>query len=95
MAEELVEKFGPYNDSIDQLFMRKIIDKDTFSEEIRYRIKWIVDSVFYIMEKYSASLYMMHWHLIDKLQHSYLGLIDPNGGLFEKIRRKKLGNMSS
>ena len=90
LSRELVEKFGPYiNDSIDKLFLNNIVDSKTFIEDAEYRINWISNSVFYAMEKFSASLFMMHWHLIDKLQHRYLGLIDPYGSFYEEDKSVK------
>lgn len=98
LAEELVKNFGPYiNDAVGRLYLLNLIDEETFLEEFEYQINWIVNAAFYCMEKYDASLYIMHWHFLDTLHHSTLGFADPVGGKYdpkkvdEAMHRLKLG----
>ena len=84
ISKELVEKFGPYiNEAAGHLFIKKrLIDEETMVEELEYQIEWIAKAAKYLMDKYEASIYMMHWHFIDTLQHFVLGLADPQGGKY-------------
>jgi len=45
------------------------------------------------MEKYGASIYMMHWHFLDTLQHKVLGLADPEGGMYDPSRSEEAMNL--
>lgn len=98
IAKELVEKFGPYiNEAASRLFFRGLIDEETLLEEFHYQIDWISKAAGYLMEKYKASIYMMHWHFLDVLEHRVLGLADPEGGMYdpskadEAMRLLKMG----
>lgn len=84
ISKELVEKFGTYiNEAAGHLFIKKrLIDEETMTEELEYQIEWIAKAAKYLMDKYEASIYMMHWHFIDTLQHFVLGLADPQGGKY-------------
>lgn len=87
VAEELIERFGPYvNEEVAKVFFNGLVDEKTFVEEMEYQIKWIASAAKYLMNKYDASLYMMHWHLIDTLLHRVLGLADPVGGLYDPAK---------
>jgi len=88
--EELIEKFGPYiNEAVAEAFLTGLVDEQTFVEEIEYQINWIANSAKYLMDKYDARLYMMHWHFIDSLEHVVLGLADPAGGKYDPDRGEK------
>ena len=83
VGEELVEKFGPYvNEGIASLFFAGLVDEKTFVEEYEYEIKWISRAARYLVDKYDASIFIMHWHLIDAAQHHTLGSVDPQGGKY-------------
>ncbi|MCK4418001.1 MAG: alkaline phosphatase family protein [Candidatus Latescibacteria bacterium] len=87
VAEELIEKFGPYvNEEVARRFFTGLVDEKTFVEEMEYQIKWLSSAAKYLMKKYVASLYMMHWHLLDRLSHCIMGLIDPVGGRFDPAK---------
>ncbi|RLE94814.1 MAG: hypothetical protein DRN04_01850 [Thermoprotei archaeon] len=90
LAEELVEKFGPYiNEVATHVFFSGLIDEKTWVEEIEYQINWIVNASKYLIEKYNASLYFLHWHLLDTLQHQVLGLADPYGGKYDPAKAEE------
>lgn len=81
---ELTEKFGPYiNESVSTAFFAGFVDEKTLVEEFEYQIRLISNAARYLMDKYNASLYMMHWHFIDALQHTVLGMADPVGGMYD------------
>lgn len=81
IGNQLVKKFGPFiYCGVEPLWLNNEIDDRTFIEETRYMQNWVSRAVKYLMEKYNCSLFMMHWHFPDSLQHKYLGLIDPQGG---------------
>jgi len=84
IGEELVDNFGPYvNEAVARLFFVGLVDEATMIEELRYQINWIAKAAKYLMEKSNASLFIMHWHLLDLLQHRVLGLVDPRGGMYD------------
>ena len=89
-AEELVKKFGPYiNEAVAGPFFNGLIDEQTLVEEFEYQINWIAKAAKYLMDKYAASLYMMHWHFLDALEHTILGLVDPAGGRYDYARAER------
>ena len=84
LAKELVEKFGPYiNEAVSRAFFAGLVDEKTLVEEFEYQINWISNVAKYLMDKYGASLFMMHWHFPDALQHRVLGMADPAGGMYD------------
>ncbi|RLF14227.1 MAG: hypothetical protein DRJ66_06440 [Thermoprotei archaeon] len=90
VGKELVEKIGPYiNEGVTLLFFAGLVDEQTFIEEHRYRIKWISRAAKYLMDKYNASIFIMHWHPIDAAQHRTLGQVDPEGGEYDPTKREK------
>jgi len=90
VSEKLVNKFGPYvNEAVARLFFMGLVDEATMIEELRYQINWIAQAVRYLMEENNASLFMMHWHLLDLLQHRVLGSVDPKGGMYDPSEAKE------
>ena len=84
VADELIEKFGPYiNEAVSRAFFAGLVDEKTLVEEFEYQMKWISNAAKYLMDKYDASLYMMHWHFPDTLEHRILGMADPAGGMYD------------
>ncbi len=84
VSGELVKMFGPYiNEAAGRLFLRGPLDEETFKEEFEYHIKWIAGAAQYLMDKYDASIFVMHWHFLDTLHHGVLGQADPEGSMFD------------
>ena len=87
VGEELTDRFGPYiNEAVERFIY--VLDKQTIIEEFTYQIKWIANAARYLMEK-GASLYMMHWHLLDTIQHVFLSSIDPTAGGYDPEMAEK------
>ena len=75
---------GPYiNDDVGKLYLAGLIDRDTFMDEARYKINWIVKSFTFMQKEYGVSMFFLHWHYIDSLQHSFLGKADKTGSDFK------------
>ncbi|MCD6509626.1 MAG: alkaline phosphatase family protein [Thermoprotei archaeon] len=90
LSKELVDKFGPYvNEAITKFFLVGLVDEKTWVEEMEYQITWISRAAKYLMDKYDASIFIMHWHLLDTLQHFVLALADPEGGIEDEAMRKE------
>jgi predicted AlkP superfamily phosphohydrolase/phosphomutase len=90
VAEELVEKFGPYiNEAIARAFLDGLVDEQTFVEEFMYQINWIANAAKFLMDKYESSIYMMQWHFPDTLEHRVLGLVDPVGGMYDPDKAER------
>jgi len=83
---ELTKRFGPYINEAVKRFI-SVLDKQTVIEEFTYQIKWIANAAGYLMK--DASLYMMHWHLLDSTQHAYLSSIDPSAGGYDPEKAEK------
>lgn len=89
IGRDLINNFGPYiNEGIEKFLTTSILDRETITEELVYQIKWISNVAAYLMAK-NASLYMMHWHLIDAMQHMYLGHIEPTDGIYDPKRAEE------
>jgi len=83
IGKELTEKFGPYiNEAVIGAFFNGLVDEKTLVEELEYQMRWVSKTAKYLMDKYGASLYMMHWHFLDALEHKVLGSVDPAGGMY-------------
>jgi predicted AlkP superfamily phosphohydrolase/phosphomutase len=81
---KLMENIGPYiNDDVGKLYLAGTIDRDTFLEEARYKINWIVKSFELMQKEFGVSMFFLHWHYLDSLQHSYLGRADCTGNDFK------------
>ena len=81
---ELSSSIGPYiNDDIGKLYVAGLVDRETFLDEARYKIRWIARCFEFMGDRYGASLFFLHWHYVDTLQHSYLGFADSTGGDYE------------
>ena len=79
LSKELVDKFGPYiNEAATKLFFKGLIDEKTWIEEMEYQTTWCANASKYLMDKYDAKIFIMHWHLLDTVQHNTLGLADPS-----------------
>ncbi len=90
LAKELVDKFGPYiNEGISRLFFAGLVDEKTLVEEFEYQIRWIANVAKYLMDKYDASIFIMHWHFLDTLQHSVLGHVDPQGSMYDPSKEEE------
>ncbi len=81
IGHELCANIGPYtNDDVGKLYVAGLIDRETFLEEARYKIDWIAKCFEFMCKHYGVSLFFLHWHYVDTLQHSFLGFADSTGG---------------
>lgn len=87
VGKELTERFGPYINEAVERFIH-ILDRETITEEFTYQIRWIANAARYLMGR-GAHLFMMHWHLLDAVQHAYLSSIDPAAGRYEPEKAKE------
>ncbi len=84
VSGELIELLGPYiNEDAGHAYARSWIDWETLEQELAYQIDWIGKASRHLMDRSNASLYFIHWHLLDTLQHHCLGLIDPVGANYD------------
>ncbi len=87
LARTLVEELGPYiNEDAGHAYRKGWIDWETLEEELGYQIRWIGKASRHLMESTGASLYFIHWHLLDTLQHHCLGRIDPVGAMYDPTK---------
>ncbi len=80
-GRELVRRLGPYiNDDVGKLYLDGLVDRDTFLEETRYKFDWIAGCFRLMEEGYDVSMFFLHWHYVDSVQHAFLGRADRTGG---------------
>lgn len=73
IAKELVERFGPFLESISHFpYVFGWIDENTYLDDMVYQARWMGDATGYLMSKYKWDLYMTQWHGIDNTQHAFL-----------------------
>ena len=83
IGRDLYSGIGPYvNDDVGKLYVAGLIDRETFLDEARYKIRWIANCFKFMGGHTGASLFFLHWHYVDTLQHSFLGYADRTGGDF-------------
>lgn len=84
LSEELVSRLGPYiNEAVGRMFVLGLVDEQTLLEEFDYQIEWIASAARYLMDERGASIFFLHWHFLDLLQHHVLGMADPAGGSYD------------
>ena len=90
LGRTLCGRFGPYiNEDAGHAYSKGWIDWETLREELEYQIRWIGEASRYLMDTAEASLYFIHWHFLDTLQHHCLGRMDPAGGMFDPSKADK------
>ena len=73
LAKELVERFGPFLESISHFpYVFGWIDEKTYLDDANYQAKWMGGATDYLMSKDEWDLYMTQWHGIDNTQHAFL-----------------------
>lgn len=90
VGRELFSGIGPYiNDDAGKLYVAGLVDRETFLDEARYKIRWIAQCFKFMSDHHDTSLFFLHWHYVDTLQHSYLGYADSTGGDYEGEESEK------
>jgi predicted AlkP superfamily phosphohydrolase/phosphomutase len=78
LADELIEKFGPYLEYASVVpYVWGIADLKTCLQEIDYQCRWVGDVGKYLMEEKDYSLLYTHIHIFDYLNHHFLSKVDP------------------
>jgi predicted AlkP superfamily phosphohydrolase/phosphomutase len=84
LGSELVRLFGPYQEHVSEYsHLCGITDFQTCIEEAEYQLQWIVRTGQYLLRERGADLFYCHWHFLDDINHHHLGLIDPDGPLYD------------
>ncbi len=78
MCAELVEKIGPYQEHVSQMFASLgAVDYQTCVEEADYQLQWIAKAALYLTKEKGCDLFYSHWHFLDDINHWHLAHLDP------------------
>ena len=78
IAEELVNKIGPFQEHIGPYALyHGWIDEETFLEELEYQADWLGKASKHLMKKYDWDLFLLQWHGCNHAQHVFWSNIDP------------------
>jgi predicted AlkP superfamily phosphohydrolase/phosphomutase len=78
IGKELVEKIGPYQEYVSQMFnILGIIDYKTCVEEADYQAQWFAKAALYLTKEKGCDLFYCHWHFLDDVNHFHLAHLDP------------------
>ena len=78
LAEELIERFGPYQEHASMIpYTSRMADFDTALEECEYQGLWFADVANYMLNEKGCAFFICHWHLYDYLNHIHINDVDP------------------
>jgi len=90
LAEELIERFGPFQEHIGpKTIYQGWIEEETFLEEMDYQSRWLGEASAYIMSHYDWQLYFLQWHGPNHAQHTFWGGIDPVSPWHDRSKAEK------
>lgn len=76
ITEELTRVAGPYVGTPGRILLGAGW-MDTFFEEAKDHVEWLIKSATYLMKRREWNLFMMEFHLPDFIEHKFWSLIDP------------------
>jgi predicted AlkP superfamily phosphohydrolase/phosphomutase len=78
IGRELVEKIGPYQEHVSQMFASLgAVDYATCVEEADYQAQWFAKAALYLTREKECDLFFCHWHFLDDINHWHLAHLDP------------------
>ncbi|MHB1134161.1 MAG: alkaline phosphatase family protein [Chloroflexota bacterium] len=78
IGRELVDKIGPFQDHVSQVFdVMGIVDFDTCVEEADYQAQWLAKAALYLTQQKDCDMFFCHWHFLDDVNHYHLAHLDP------------------
>ena len=78
IGRELVEKIGPYQEHVSQMFASLgAVDYATCVEEADYQAQWFAKAALYLTQQKGCDLFFCHWHFLDDINHWHLAHLDP------------------
>ncbi|HBY98821.1 MAG TPA: hypothetical protein DEP84_33560 [Chloroflexi bacterium] len=87
LAQELVERFGPYQEHASMVpYESGMADFDTALEECEYQGLWFADVANYMLREKECAFFICHWHLYDYLNHLHLQDVDPACPAYDPVR---------
>jgi len=79
IGRELIEKIGPYQEHVSQMFdVLRIVDYTTCVEEADYQGQWFAKAALYLTKEKGCDLFFCHWHFLDDVNHFHLAYLDPS-----------------
>jgi predicted AlkP superfamily phosphohydrolase/phosphomutase len=91
LGRELVRALGPYVHSglSVRLHLRGELDWTTVAEAMADEATWWSRAARMAMDSADARLLVLHWHILDAVGHSLMGLIDPTGTRYDPARAQE------
>ena len=85
LGRRLVSKLGPYVHSglSVMLHLRGELDWSTVAQVMADEAAWWSRAAQDAVESADARLLILHWHILDAVEHSLMGLIDPTGPAYD------------
>ncbi|MHB1417911.1 MAG: alkaline phosphatase family protein [Chloroflexota bacterium] len=78
IGRELIEKIGPYQEHVSQMFASLgMVDYKTCVEEADYQAQWIAKAALYLTKEKGCDMFFSHWHFLDDINHWHLAYLDP------------------
>ncbi|MHB1134826.1 MAG: alkaline phosphatase family protein [Chloroflexota bacterium] len=78
IGKELVEKIGPYQEHVSQMFASLgAVPYEVCVEEAEYQAQWIAKSALYLTKEKGCDMFFSHWHFLDDINHWHLAHLDP------------------
>ena len=66
IGRELIDKIGPYQEHVSQMFdVLGIVDYTTCVEEADYQGQWFAKAALYLTKEKGCDLFFCHWHFLD------------------------------
>lgn len=79
IGTELVEKIGPYQEYVSQMFNHlNMVDYKTCVEEADYQGQWFARAGLYLTQEKDCDIFFCHWHFLDDVNHFHLAHLDPS-----------------
>lgn len=90
IGRELVEKIGPYQEHVSQMFnVLGIADYETCVEEADYQGQWFAKAALYLTKEKDCDLFFCHWHFLDDVNHFHLAYLDPTWPRYDPAEAPK------
>jgi len=85
LGRRLVAELGPYVHSglSVRLHLRGELDWDTVAQVLADEAAWWSRAATMASQSAGARLLVLHWHILDAVEHSLMGLIDPTGTAYD------------
>ncbi|MHB1416821.1 MAG: alkaline phosphatase family protein, partial [Chloroflexota bacterium] len=94
IGKELIDKIGPYQEYVSQMFnVLGILDYKTCVEEADYQAQWFAKAALYMTKEKDCDMFFCHWHFLDDINHFHLAHLNPEWFRYNPEEAKKHWDM--